>query len=418
MGWWAWSVVFLAMFAAPAFGQRCATCHADPNLMERLVGDSAAAMRLGVDPATYEASVHGRLGLPCTSCHARLDGYPHGDIAPADCSFCHGEEERRWASSIHGRPHPRTATAPASCADCHGSHDVQRVGDPRSHVYRLTRFETCATCHSNPERMAVFGQKDVERVQTYLNSVHGRALVEKGLAVVAICTDCHAGEEGGAHGIDRVSQPTSLMNRANVVETCGTCHVGIRDQYNAGIHGQAFAQGSPDAPTCVDCHTEHAVQPVASPQSSVYPTHVVQTCSACHEREELNERYGLPPGRRSTFLGTFHGIALVSGQLTVANCASCHGAHAILPSSDPRSSIHPANLVRTCGSCHPGIGEGVAEGRIHLASVREINGFALLVQWFYYLLIAGTVLFAVVMIFLDQYRHRVVDARRRGGRDA
>jgi ABC-type polysaccharide/polyol phosphate export permease len=57
----------------------------------------------------------------------------------------------------------------------------------------------------------------------------------------------------------------------------------------------------------------------------------------------------------------------------------------------------------------------VTEGKIHVASVREdINLFAYGVQWFYYLLIAGIILFAAGMIALDQYRHRVVDPRRRG----
>ena len=96
-------------------------------------------------------------------------------------------------------------------------------------------------------------------------------------------------------------------------------------------------------------------------------------------------------------------------------CASCHGAHEILPSSDTASSISPKHLEQTCGSCHPGIGAGVTQGKIHVASVRaDINGFAWGVQWFYYLLIAGIIAFAASMIALDQYRHRVVDPRRRG----
>ena len=95
---------------------------------------------------------------------------------------------------------------------------------------------------------------------------------------------------------------------------------------------------------------------------------------------------------------------------------SIGGAHDIRPSSDSTSSIAPANLVTTCGRCHPGIGERVSEGKVHVASVREdINLFAYGVQWFYYLLIAGIILFAASMIALDQYRHRVVDPRRPGG---
>ena len=35
------------------------------------------------------------------------------------------------------------------------------------------------------------------------------------------------------------------------------------------------------------------------------------------------------------------------------DCASCHGFHGILPSTDPKSRTNPKNLARTCGACHP-----------------------------------------------------------------
>jgi len=50
----------------------------------------------------------------------------------------------------------------------------------------------------------------------------------------------------------------------------------------------------------------------------------------------------------------------------VANCGSCHGVHNILPRSDPRSTVHPQNLGRTCGTCHPGAGERFALGPVHV----------------------------------------------------
>ena len=55
-------------------------------------------------------------------------------------------------------------------------------------------------------------------------------------------------------------------------------------------------------------------------------------------------------------------LPMQQGSVTAANCASCHGAHEILPSSDPRSMINPKNLEKTCGQCHPGIGSQVAQG--------------------------------------------------------
>jgi hypothetical protein len=350
----------------------------------------------------------------CTSCHG--DASMMASLA-GDCGGCHGDVAKQLANSVHGRVSSAAGRAPATCADCHGSHYILPPGDPKSKVYRLTQFKACATCHSDSTRMAPFGHPNISAVSTYVESVHGQALLQKGLSVAPVCTDCHGQAGTGAHEIQPVASPGSPMNRAHVVATCGKCHQGIVNQYQQGIHGQMYAEGNPDVPTCVDCHSEHAIQAITSPLSSVYPTHIVGTCSKCHERKALNVRYGLPLERRDTYLGSFHGIALEEGQLTVANCASCHGAHDILPSSDSASSISREHLAATCGRCHPGIGGGVTAGKIHVASVRQdINTFAFGVQWFYYLLIAGIVVFAASMIALDQYRHRAVDPKRHGQR--
>jgi len=266
--------------------------------------------------------------------------------------------------------------------------------------------------------MHAYGQEDVEAVPSYLNSVHGRGLIEKGLSIAPVCTDCHGQAGTGAHEIEPVSSPLSPMNRAKVVATCGRCHLGIQKQYEIGIHGRMYQEGNEDVPTCIDCHGEHAVQPITSASSGVNPLHIAQTCTACHDREDLDVKYDLPPARGRTFSESFHGVALHSGQLTVANCESCHGAHEILPSTDPRSTIYPANLSRTCGSCHQGIGAGVTKGKVHVASTREDVGSAAVgIQWFYYLLIGSTVVFSAFMIGLDQYRFRVIDRRRNGNHD-
>jgi cytochrome b subunit of formate dehydrogenase len=54
------------------------------------------------------------------------------------------------------------------------------------------------------------------------------------------------------------------------------------------------------------------------------------------------------------------------GSTRAANCASCHGYHKILPSSDPDSTIHPSHLVATCGQCHPGATENFALSQVHI----------------------------------------------------
>jgi hypothetical protein len=408
------AAALLAGAGAAAGQESCIACHENRDFMIGVAGDSARGTRLWVDPEEYAATVHGSFGFTCLMCHTTIGDFPHESVPPVNCGGCHPASQRQLAASVHGHDYGETGLTPATCADCHTDHHIRRVKDPRSTVYRLTQFEGCANCHEDREYMARFGQENVETVSTYLHSVHGRGLLEKGLSVAPVCTDCHGEQGTGAHEIKAVSNTTGAMNRTRVVETCGRCHAGIMARYDRGIHGQMFRAGNVDAPTCVSCHGEHGVQPIASPTSGVNPRHVSQTCTDCHDREDFNQKYGVRAARGRTFSESFHGIALESGQLSVANCESCHGAHDILPSTDPASSINPANLTRTCGSCHPGIGEGVAQGRIHVASPTESEGnLGTYVQWFYILVIGGTVFYALALFLLDQYRYRVVDPRRR-----
>lgn len=388
----------------------CTACHTDRQLLAGLTGDSGRAAAVAVDPEEFGESIHGRLQFACSLCHRDIGDYPHDPPTPVDCGGCHGDARDHLANNVHGRLHEVTGGPPATCADCHTAHHILRPTDPASSVYRLTQFEVCASCHSDSTTMAQFGHEGAESVGSYLTSVHGRGLIAKGLAMAPVCEDCHS--SNGAHDIELVASEESPVHHDNVDKACGRCHVGILQQYESGIHGSMFLEGNRDVPTCIDCHTEHGVQPITSETSSVYPTHVAQTCTACHDREDLNDKYGLIAARERTFLGSFHGIALESGELKVASCESCHGAHGILPSSDTLSMIHPANLATTCGSCHPGIGAGVASGKIHVRSLREdVNLIAYAVQWFYIALIAAIVFYAAGMIFLDQYRRRVVDVR-------
>jgi cytochrome b subunit of formate dehydrogenase len=57
---------------------------------------------------------------------------------------------------------------------------------------------------------------------------------------------------------------------------------------------------------------------------------------------------------------------------------SCHGAHDILPASNPSSRVNPSRLAETCGRCHPGAGKSFPIGRVHLMPSSR-QGWALLV---------------------------------------
>jgi hypothetical protein len=65
---------------------------------------------------------------------------------------------------------------------------------------------------------------------------------------------------------------------------------------------------------------------------------------------------------------SIHGVGLFKKGLTVtAVCTSCHSSHDILEHTNPGSSIHRANVARTCMVCHSRIEEvhvKVVEGRL------------------------------------------------------
>jgi cytochrome b subunit of formate dehydrogenase len=149
------------------------------------------------------------------------------------------------------------------------------------------------------------------------------------------------------------------------------CHDQAYAQYQQSVHGKAVAGGVVAAAVCSTCHGEHQIQPPAVATSPVNPVHVPETCGRCHGDVALARRFDLPSDIVVSFETSFHGLALKTGQQTVANCATCHGIHDIVPASDPRSSINPKNLPRTCGKCHPGAGTRFAIGLIHWSGQSE-----------------------------------------------
>jgi len=81
---------------------------------------------------------------------------------------------------------------------------------------------------------------------------------------------------------------------------------------------------------------------------------VVEVCGECHAKPDLMRRYNpnLPTDQTPKYWTSGHGKSLRKGNLEAAQCASCHGTHAIKRSNDPASLIYHANVDATCGRCH------------------------------------------------------------------
>jgi formate dehydrogenase gamma subunit len=347
-----------------------------------------------------ECAVHE--GLECEDCHVDAEVDLHEDeLYFVVCEDCHDEEAEVYAK--HGRLAVGTDRDIPSCSDCHGTHEILASDDEASRVHPLNLPDTCGSCHEEDEITLNHKFLPKHPVETYRDSVHGQA-TSGGRYKAATCNDCHS-TEGTAHRILSPGDVDSTINHFAIPRTCGQCHESIEKDYWEGIHGQLTARGETESPVCTHCHGEHRIISPDDPRSPVSPSHVAEaTCAPCHESAALNEKYGIPAGRLASFIDSYHGLKSKAGDVSVANCASCHGAHRILPHTDETSSIHPSNLRETCGECHPGISEEMAQSKIHEIGSMRMSGWPDFFAVMYMVVITLTLFGMLLYIGLDLRR--------------
>ena len=377
---WLFLSVFIFLFLGIAVGAEkkptnadCLACHSDASLTHEVDGKQES---LAVDEGKFNASIHGAM-LGCVDCHDDLKTAPH-DVKPAkvSCSKCHTDADHGYALSIHAQARAKGDANAPTCTSCHGNaHEILPPSDPKSRVFRANIPATCGSCHGQKFVMEKEGLSSATFIN-YQESVHGRA-VAAGSTTAAVCTDCH-----GSHEIRPPSDPQSSIFHPNVPATCAKCHDNIRQQYAQSIHGQAVARGNWEAPVCTDCHGIHTIKSHLDPKSSVFAGNIAKaTCANCHEGMRMSQEYGFSGRRMTTYAASYHGLAAKLGSTVVANCASCHGAHNILPSSDPRSTINKANLVKTCGQCHPGATDRFVQGKVHIDVPLSADVSSMAIRW-------------------------------------
>ena len=268
------------------------------------------------------------------------------------CSSCH-DQGQKLAKSAH---------TGLTCDTCHEQHEQypHPSGIPKP---------ACTTCHQ-------------DQAGEYASGVHGQA-AKNGNAGAPDCGMCH----GSAH---ELLPPKSQTFRMAVPDTCGMCHAEVAAQFSNSVHGKALARGITEAPLCTDCHGEHNILKHTNQASPVNQANIRETCGSCHGDVRLTRKFGMPSDRLLSFDASFHGLAAKAGDQTVANCASCHGVHNILPSSDKKSTVNPKNLPQTCGQCHPGAGTRFAISQVHVAEGRGEPSATRWVREFYWVVIPVT----------------------------
>jgi cytochrome b subunit of formate dehydrogenase len=314
----------------------CMRCHANPALKGRVGGKVES---LYVNLAELAGSRHSR--IQCVQCHT--GGTPSNVRAcisipdKVNCNICHEHEKEavQYSESRHGTLAAQGSPDAPICQDCHGTHGVLGKLDPASPSFSRNIPTLCARCHQAGHKAAVrYTGKQDHIVERYRESIHGTGLLQAGLTVTANCADCHT-----AHHELPGSDPRSSVNRANIAETCAQCHRGIYELFTASIHSPKVDRSGKPLPVCADCHSAHSIQRT---DLTDFRLNIMDQCGRCHQ--QITEAY----------FETFHGKVSKLGYLKTAKCYDCHGAHDILPVTDPRSHLSRTNIVATCGKCHTG----------------------------------------------------------------
>ena len=233
-------------------------------------------------------------------------------IDPATCLGCHGEKIsiRAFAASVHGKN---------ACTSCHV--DIVDLAKHMRKEVKVNKVQ-CERCHKkqNSEHYA---------------SVHA----EKGVT----CANCHT---------DIHTHNYWKNDKRVAVAKCVQCH-DKEAVYQKSVHGKAVSTGNMDSAACHDCHNLHAISALTKGSHTEREFHT-KVCMKCHSDEKMMERNKVFNVATKTYMESYHGKNYRLGfPEKVAGCADCHTAHSVLPKNDPASSVNPANLVKSCGQCHP-----------------------------------------------------------------
>ena len=214
----------------------CLLCHGNKDVWE------GETLNRYVTEKDFHNDIHWQKGLRCVDCHGgnpktdeqnlahlKEDGFrlikSPGDI-PAFCGRCHSDIEymRRYQpsprtdqlaeywTSGHGKHLKSGDMKVATCVSCHdrphgsgkatGKHGILPASDMNSPVYPSRVAATCATCHADKTLMA--GRRyngkllPCDEYAKWRQSVHGRAMMDKGDLSAATCNNCHGNHGAGA----------------------------------------------------------------------------------------------------------------------------------------------------------------------------------------------------------------------------
>lgn len=160
-----------------------------------------------------------------------------------------------------------------------------------------------------------------------------------------------------------VAQPTVPKVTPAPTSQCARCHLAMDDD-TLSPPARAFAHDvhAQQGFTCASCHggdpdqgdQERAHDVRKGFHGKFEPREIPLLCGRCHADASLMKNFN--PSLRVDQLAEYrtskHGEKLFAGDTRVAQCASCHGAHGVLPVKDSLSPVSPTQVALTCNRCH------------------------------------------------------------------
>jgi len=267
----------------------CIKCHADQNEMDAFGYKKTADQYEKFKSSVHFKPTYNNQGpiADCITCHgvhniARVTSI-NSPVHPAKivslCGGCHSnasymknynqalpvDQVAKYKTSIHGLKNSAGDINVAECASCHGSHEIRAVNDPKSSVYPSNIPDVCSSCHSDKTKMAKYKIK-TDQYDSYVQSVHGVALLEKGDLSAPSCNDCHGNHGAVPPGVESISK------------VCGSCHSLNMELFEQSIHKQAFDKEN--IPECESCHGNHNIKNATDEMLGVGEK---SSCIDCHK---------------------------------------------------------------------------------------------------------------------------------------
>lgn len=356
--------------AGKVYAENCNPCHANIANTDNYASEiifSHGYHQLIACSSCHSRFPHRREGTEkptmqgCFDCHGLRHG-PMGELATGECEDCHNTPVGKLKPAFHTydwaeKPHvePSLKNLQTQCMMCHDGpfcddcHDDEYVRWQPDEPYVYDADGGCLACH---------GDENLTKTRDGAPKSFQVVGVDESAHRNLSCQKCHTDYE-----YEGAEPPTPIW-QVNAGIACANCHenpatwagdeekaaanAALVAEYNASTHAEAIADGDLESATCAGCHGGHYIKKLDT-EFARRELHggAYRMCARCH------------PGEYESYDDYYHGAAYKRGALDSPACWDCHGAHGVLPSSDPESLMSAQNKQTTCGTegCHYGSGE-------------------------------------------------------------